>query len=155
MPTGTSATAAQYTPTQGLLLGVSSASSTNPSDTTLTFVDLTVTINQVQNQGASTTKLDVTTFASAAKEYALGLSDSGTFPMQGNMKIGDAAQQALTAAYTDKKPRVFKVTFPDTSEFLCVGLVDQLSWTAKVDGVATVNFNVQVTGAVTFIQPAA
>ncbi|WP_246795626.1 phage tail tube protein [Burkholderia perseverans] len=150
-----SATKAQYTPVLGMQLQVSTTSSTDPTDATLVFADLAVTIKQPQYQGAASAKIDVTTIASEAKEYALGLSDPGTFAMSGNWKSTDPAQMALLAAHADKKPRVVKATFPDNSAFSFVGLVDQFTWSADPDNVVTATFNMQVTGTVAVAQPPA
>jgi hypothetical protein len=149
------ATVAQYTPVEGMKLGVSTTASTNLADDTLVFADLAVTVKQPQYQGAASAKIDVTTIASKAKEYALGLDDSGTFAMSGNWKISDPAQQALLTAKADKKARVFKTTFSDGSGFVFAGLVDQFTWSADVDNVVTGTFNVQVTGSVLVVQPPA
>lgn len=149
------ATVAEYTPVEGMELQVSTTTSTDLADNTLVYADLAVTIKQPQYQGAASSKIDVTTIKSTAKEYALGLSDPGTFNMSGNWKTTDAAQQALLAAHADKQPRVFKATFPDKSAFLFAGLVDQFSWSANVDNVVSGTFNVQVTGNVVVNQPPA
>lgn len=151
----TDATVAQYTPVQGMELQVSKTTSTDLADDTLEFADLSVTIKQPQYQGAASSKIDVTTIGSKAKEYALGLSDPGTFAMSGNWKTDDAAQQALLTAHADKLPRVFKATFPDKSTFVFAGLVDQYTWSADVDNIVTGTFNVQVTGEVAVNQPPA
>jgi Lambda phage tail tube protein, TTP len=149
------ATAAEFTPVEGMELEMSTTTSTNLADNTLVFVDLAVTIKQPQYQGAASSKIDVTTIKSTAKEYTLGLSDSGTFSMSGNWKTTDPAQQAMIAAHADKKPRVFRTTFPDSSSFVFAGLVDQFSWSANVDNIVTGTFNVQVTGSVAVNQPPA
>ena len=65
--------------------------------TGLTYADLAITIKDPNFQGGQTTEIDVTVLKSAAKEYALGLDDSGTFSMAGNWKAGDAAQKVLVA----------------------------------------------------------
>ncbi|WLE60235.1 hypothetical protein GIY62_06130 [Burkholderia plantarii] len=150
-----SATKAQYTPVLGMQLQISTTSSTDPTDATLVYADLAVTIKQPQYQGAASAKIDVTTIASKSKEYALGLSDPGTFAMSGNWKTTDPAQIALLAAHADKKPRVVKSTFPDQSVFACVALVDQYTWSADPDNVVNGTFNMQVTGSVSIVQPPA
>lgn len=147
-----SATVAQFTPVQGMDLGISTATSTDLSDDTLMFADLGVTVKQPQYQGAATTKIDVTVIKSTAKEYALGLDDNGTFSMAGHWKVSDPAQQAMLTAKADKQPRVFKATFADQSAFKFVGLVDQYQWSANVDDTVSATFNVQVTGQVSVIQ---
>ena len=85
---------------------------------------------------------------STAKEYALGLDDSGTFSMAGNWKAGDPAQKALVAARSDKKTRAFRVTFADGAKFEFLGLVTQYQWQGQLDNVVSATFNVRVTGAV-------
>ncbi|NIF80138.1 hypothetical protein F3J20_22550 [Paraburkholderia sp. Cy-641] len=149
------ATVAEYTPVEGMDLQISTTTSTDLDSTTLDWADLGVTIKQPQYQGAASSKIDVTTIKSRAKEYALGLSDPGTFNMSGNWKSTDAAQQVLLAAHEDKQPRVIKATFPDQSVFVFSGLIDQFSWSANVDNVVTGTFNVQVTGKTKLVQPPA
>ena len=94
-----------------------------------------ITIKDPNFQGGQTTEIDVTVLKSAAKEYALGLDDSGTFSMAGNWKAGDAAQKVLVAARSDKKSRAFRVTFADGSKFEFLGrsrnTSGKASWTTS------------------------
>lgn len=138
----------QYTLTQGTQLEVSTAVATSLDGAGITYADLAVTIKDPNFQGGQTTEIDVTVLASEAKEFALGLDDNGTFSMSGNWKMTDPAQQALTAARSDKKTRAFRVTFSDGSKFEFLGLITQFQWQSQLDNVVTGSFNVRVTGAV-------
>lgn len=138
----------QYTLTQGTQLEVSTTVATSLDGSGITYADLAVTIKDPNFQGGQTTEIDVTVLASEAKEFALGLDDNGTFSMSGNWKMTDPAQQALTAARSDKKTRAFRVTFSDGSKFEFLGLITQFQWQSQLDNVVTGSFNVRVTGAV-------
>ena len=141
-------TVSQFVQTQGTQLEVSTTSTNDLAATGLTYADLAITIKDPNFQGGQTTEIDVTVLKSAAKEYALGLDDSGTFSMAGNWKAGDAAQKVLVAARSDKKSRAFRVTFADGSKFEFLGLVTQYQWQGQLDNVVSATFNVRVTGAV-------
>lgn len=86
------ATKAKFVKTQGTGLHVSTTTTLDPSDAMLKWADLAVTIKQPQYQGGQSDELEVTTLASDAKEFTVGLADNGTFNMSGNWKIADEAQ---------------------------------------------------------------
>lgn len=109
---------------------------------------------EIQYQGGTATENDVTTFCSTAKEFRLGLEDSGTMTVTGHWKQGNAAHNVIRAAAADKKTRLVEVEFEDGSIFRTLALVAQRSWSAAVDGVVTATYNFRLTGATEEIDPA-
>lgn len=141
---------AKATRTAGMKLEISTTASSDPSEVGLTFVDLALTMKEVQNQGGTTDEVDISTLACEDKEYELGLSDSGTYSLSGNLKIGDPAQDILHAARADKLARVLRTTFKDGSTVKNAILLTQISWGAQTGGVASVSCNARATGAPVF-----
>lgn len=140
---------------QGTTLQISTQEATSTAPTGLTMADLDCTARQLQWQGGQATEHDTSTLCSTAKEFRLGLSDSGTLSVTGFWKSDDSAQKAIKAADKDKKPRLIVVTFPDRSKFTCLALVQQRSWDAQVDGVVGATFNFRITGEVEETEPPA
>ncbi|MCS3467396.1 hypothetical protein M2401_001117 [Pseudomonas sp. JUb42] len=147
------ATQAKFVKTQGTQLGVSKATTLDPTDATIEWADLSVTIKQPQFQGGQSDEIEVTTLASEAKEFTVGLADNGTFTMSGNWKADDEAQTVLRAARDDGDPRAFKSEFVDGSKSTFLGLVTQFTWDAAPNGTVNGTFNVRITGSVTFTVP--
>ncbi len=101
---------------------------------------------QVQYQDGSTTENDVTTICSTAKEFLLGLTDSGSMSLTGFYNIGDPGHAALKAAKDDKLLRLVIFTFVDGSKFKGTAYVTQRSWSAAVDGVVEATANLRFSG---------
>ncbi|WP_122433842.1 phage tail tube protein [Pseudomonas viridiflava] len=144
------ATKAKFVKTQGTALGVSKATTLDPTDADLEWADLSVTIKQPQFQGGQSDEIEVTTLASEAKEFTVGLADNGTFSMSGNWKANDEAQTVLRTARDDGEPRAFKADFVDGSKSSFLGLVTQFTWDAAPNGTVNGTFNVRITGSVSF-----
>lgn len=149
------ATKAKFVKTQGTGLGVSVETTLDPSDELIQWADLSVTVKQPQYQGGQSDEIEVTTLASEAKEFTVGLADNGTFTMSGNWKIEDQAQTVLRTARDDGEPRAFKVDFADGSKSRFIGLVTQFTWDAAPNGTVSGSFNVRITGKVSFTTAAA
>ncbi|CRM53165.1 hypothetical protein [Pseudomonas sp. 31 R 17] len=143
-------TKSKYVKSQGTQVSVSKTSTTDPTDDTLEFADLSVTIKQPQFQGGQSDEIETTTLASDAKEFTTGLADNGTFSMSGNWKADDEAQTVLREARDDGEPRAFKVVFKDKTSSLFLGLVTQFTWDAAPNSTVNGTFNVRITGAVSF-----
>ena len=148
------ATKAKFVKTQGTGLSVSTITTLNPTDELLKWADLSVTVKQPQYQGGQSDEIEVTTLASEAKEFTVGLADNGTFSMSGNWKLDDEAQTVLRTARDDGEPRAFKVEFVDGSKSSFLGLVTQFTWDAAPNGTVNGTFNVRITGSVSFTLPA-
>ncbi len=102
---------------------------------------------EITYNGGTATENDVTTICSTAKEFRLGLQDSGTMSVTGHWKPGNAAHEEIKAAAADKLRRLIEVEFEDGSIFRALAYVSQRSWSAAVDGVVTATFNFRLTGA--------
>ena len=146
-------TKAKFVKTQGTALKVSKLTTLNPKDPALLWADLSVTIKQPQFQGGQSDEIEVTTLASEAKEYTVGLADNGTFSMSGNWKADDEAQTVLRTARDDGEPRAFKSVFKDGTSSTFLGLVTQFTWDAAPNGTVNGTFNVRITGKVAFDVP--
>jgi len=145
-----SATKAKFVKTQGTKLSVSKETTLDPTEADIVWADLSVTIKQPQFQGGQSDEIEVTTLASEAKEFTVGLADNGTFSMSGNWKADDAAQTVLRTARDDGEPRAFKSEFVDGSKSAFLGLVTQFTWDAAPNGTVNGTFNVRITGSVSF-----
>lgn len=146
-------TKAKFVKTQGTQLSVSKTTTLDPSAAGLEYADLSVTIKQPQFQGGQSDEIEVTTLASEAKEYTVGLADNGTFSMSGNWKADDEAQTVLRTARDDGEPRAFKSVFKDGTSSTFLGLVTQFTWDAAPNGTVNGTFNVRITGKVAFDVP--
>ncbi|PLV13077.1 phage tail tube protein [Pseudomonas guariconensis] len=146
-------TKAKFVKTQGTQLSVSKTTTLDPAEDGLEYADLSVTIKQPQFQGGQSDEIEVTTLASEAKEFTVGLADNGTFSMSGNWKADDEAQTVLRTARDDGEPRAFKSVFKDGTSSTFLGLVTQFTWDAAPNGTVNGTFNVRITGRVTFTVP--
>lgn len=111
-----------------------------------TFATLDCISREIQYQGGTATENDTTTICSTAKEFRLGLSDSGTISVSGHWKQGHPAHTVIRTAEADKRTRLIVVQFEDGSTFSCLAFVSQRSWSAAVDGVVTASYNFRLTG---------
>lgn len=111
-----------------------------------TFHTLDCVSREINYTGGTATENDVTTICSTAKEFRLGLQDSGTMSVTGHWKPGNDAHEEIKAAAADKKTRLIEVEFEDGSTFRALAFVSQRSWSAAVDGVVSGTFNFRLTG---------
>jgi len=146
-------TKAKFVKTQGTQLSVSKTTTLDPAADGLEYADLSVTIKLPQFQGGQSDEIEVTTLASEAKEFTVGLADNGTFSMSGNWKADDEAQTVLRTARDDGESRAFKSVFKDGTSSTFLGLVTQFTWDAAPNGTVNGTFNVRITGRVTFTVP--
>lgn len=133
-------------------ISVAAVSELNPSPTPV-MATLDCIGREIQYQGGTATEIDVTTLCSTAKEFRLGLEDSGTMTVTGHWKQGNPAHAVIRAAASDKQTRLIEVTFEDGSIFKALAFVSQRSWSAAVDGVVTATYNFRLTGATEEIDP--
>lgn len=118
------------------------AGSPAPEYATLDCIGREITVN-----GGSATEIDVTTICSTAKEFRLGLPDSGTMSVTGHWVQDHAAHIVIKQAASDKLARGIEVEFSDGSIFRALAYVQQRSWSAAVDGVVTATYNFRLTGS--------
>jgi hypothetical protein len=131
---------------QGLTIRMTSNAQTVIPPVAPSYVSLDCIGREIQLQGGSSTEIDVTTFCSTAKEFRLGLGDSGSFTVNGHWKQGNAAHTAIRTANTDKQRRYVEITFEDFSVVKFLAFVQQRSMGASVDGVVTASYVFRVSG---------
>ena len=126
-------------------ISVATTSELAPSPTP-TFATLDCLSREIQWQGGTASENDVTTICSTAKEFRLGLKDSGTMSVSGHWKQGHPAHTVIRTADADKQTRLIVVEFEDGSTFSALALISQRSWSAAVDGIVSATYNFRLTG---------
>lgn len=101
--------------------------------------------------GPSTTipMIDVTSLASAAKEYRPGLKDQGEIQLSINWSPDNSVHADLRTAQSDREIRPFRITWTDTSPvtvWTFDAYVMSFSVSAAVDQVVEASVTLRVTG---------
>lgn len=145
----------EVTLVQGLSISISTGEVTEltPSPTPASVI-LDCIGREITYAGGASTEIDVTSFCSTAKEFRLGLEDSGTLSVTGHWVQGNAAHGVLRTAASDKLQRLITVTFVDGSTFSCLAFVTQRGFGAAVDGVVSANYSFRLTGDTLEVDPA-
>jgi hypothetical protein len=116
-----------------------------------TFTPLTFSsfceLTGADQQDGQADEYDVSTICSTAKEFEIGLSDSGTLQLDFNWAGNEPIQAALRAAKKSGTLTAFVVTFPGTGgHVVMLGYVKATSFSGKVNGVWTANASIKLTG---------
>lgn len=90
--------------------------------------------------------IDVTHFLSVKREKRIGLPDEGTLSMDLNFIPSDPVQQLLEADRVSQLPRLFKITFTDTTICEFEGLVKTFEKSAEPDDVWRASVSIEVSG---------
>lgn len=140
---------------KGSKLDISTAEHTdvNTAPTAGATESLDCSARTVAWQSGGKEEIDVTAICSTAKEFLLGLKDSGSFTVSGFWNQGDAAQKVVKAADADGKKRHIKMTFADGSTFSSLALVSGRSWSAGVNGVVEGEWTFRCTGETVETEP--
>lgn len=140
---------------QGSSLQISTSAHTDITTPPLAaaLVDMDCSTRTVAWASGGSTELEVTSLCSTAKEFLLGLTDSGSFTVSGFWNQGDAAQKALKEASKDKKARYGVMTFADGSTFASLFFVSGRSWSSSVDGVVEGEWTFRCTGETVETEP--
>ena len=137
---------------QGMTIGISALPTT-----TYTPIYCTTTVNMEDGESAD---IDVTCLSSVAKEYLVGLQDSGSLSLDLNVVFGDAGYVLLQAAKASGEKYSFQIELAkDGTEitgrtFTFDGFVKSLPFTGAVDAAITGTATVRISGAVTEAEPA-
>lgn len=131
-----------------LELGMTKVEANDPVAVNLTYVELGVTIKDIDLQGGQADENETTTFASEAKEYEGGLSDGATVALSGNWAQGAEAHEELMKAEDDKRNRAWRIQHRDGSTGRFVGFVKQYTYKAAAGGTLAATFSVRVSGKV-------
>lgn len=106
----------------------------------------------VNQQGGAAAQIDVTTICSTAKEFELGLSDSGTLALDFNWAGNQAVQAALRAANVAKTLTAFRIDFPNSGgSVIMFGFVLSTSFQGAVDGTWKASASVKLSGDITVL----
>lgn len=109
----------------------------------------------VNQQDGTSDELEVTTICSTAKEFELGLSDSGSLTLDYNFAPNGGVQTALREAKISGEELAFRVTFPnDGGTIVMLGKVQQSSFQGAVSGVWTGSSTIKLTGEVFVLEAA-
>ncbi len=120
---------------------------------TITFFDGTT----AQTVGGATSfsgfdgeasEVDITTLASTAKEFRLGLQDFGNFTIELQRDPSDVGQAAMEAAKASGATREMVVTLPGGAIATFDVLVKSLTGAGGVDATFTGSAGLRITGAV-------
>lgn len=100
--------------------------------------------------GGKASEIDVTTFASTAKEYLMGLQDFGSFEIEGVWNQDDVGQAQCMSAMNLQAQRVFVLTLPLSTAN--VGTVSVFVMSVNMDGkqndAARVKISFRTTGKI-------
>ena len=90
--------------------------------------------------------IDKTTMISTAKEFGVGLSDTGTFDVELNYVEADVAQIEMKLGLLDSSERWFRIIKRNGGISAMKGSVRSLSETGAVDGIFTGSLSVRLSG---------
>ena len=98
----------------------------------------------------SSEEIDVTTLASTAKEFQVGLEDFGNISLELNVDHSDVGQEAMRAARTVGATRECVLTLKDLSVGTFNAFVVSFPQDGETSGVDTASVNLRITGSVTW-----
>ena len=93
-------------------------------------------------------EIDVTTLASTAKEFRLGLVDEGGFSFEMNQVNADAGQAALRVSKNAGSIKSYKLTLPNAEVATFTAFAKALPTAGGVDGVLTSSVALRISGSV-------
>jgi hypothetical protein len=98
----------------------------------------------------SASEIDVSHLASTAKEFLLGLEDSGSFSFDVNYLTANAGQDLLRTAKANRDLHYFKLTLSDGIYATFTAYVTTFSINGGVDAVVGGSVSLRISGAVTW-----
>ncbi len=98
----------------------------------------------------SATEIDITTFASSAKEFTQGLRDFGSVSIELRRNQDDVGQVEMFTAMASQLTRTVIITLPTSTANVATftGFVQSISTDLAADGAATGTAVIRITGAV-------
>ena len=116
--------------------------------TPLTYSDFCELTGADQQDGTAD-EIDVTTVCSTAKEFEVGLSDSGTLTLNYNYAPNSTIQDAFRAAKKAGTEVAVRITFPNAGgTIVMIGSIQQSSFTGAVGQVWTGSTQIKLTGEI-------
>lgn len=123
-------------------------------DTTVTIGGTAIAgVRSITGIGSgSATEIDVTTLASTAKEFRMGLQDFGSVQIEMIRNQDDTGQLALFTNMAAQTSASFVVTLPTSTANVITftGFVMSVTTDIGADGVVTGTATVRITGDITF-----
>lgn len=120
--------------------------------TTMTFNSVAVGgLMSITGIGSgSATEIDITTFASTAKEFTQGLRDFGSVSIKLRRNQDDLGQAEMFSAMASQLTRTVVITLPSSTANVATftGFVQSLSTDLEADGAVTGTAVIRITGAV-------
>lgn len=97
------------------------------------------------------TEIDVSNLDSTAKEFIMGLRDSGTISLNGDFGSADAGQVAVRAAHVaNPQPlKPFKMVLPDATAFSFSAFVKKAPLSIDTDKQITTSIDLRISGSFT------
>ncbi len=98
----------------------------------------------------SATEIDITTFASTAKEFTQGLRDFGSVTIDLRRNQDDVGQAAMFTAMASQLTKTIVITLPTSTLNVATfsGFVQSLSTDMQADGAVTGKAVIRITGVV-------
>lgn len=114
-----------------------------------TFTDLGECIEGFTNTGGTKPEIDVTVWASTAKEYLTGMGDYGTWQCSGFYNPGSTGAVAIKTLFESGAVAAWKLTFTDASDttWTVNGTVSEFSLSATKDDAFRLTWSVKLSGA--------
>jgi hypothetical protein len=128
-------------------LGLTYTSGGTATPVTFTGISEVKSFSGFDGQAA---EIDVTTLASTAKEFRLGLVDSGGFSFELNQVNSDAGQTALRASKVAGTLKTYKLTLPNAEVATFTAFAKAMPTAGGVDGVVTSSIALRISGSVTW-----
>lgn len=95
-------------------------------------------------------EIDVSHMQSTAKEFRMGLADSGGFSVDANYLPEDPGQVAVREAKDDRTLQTFRLTYSDGSKNQFTAFVKSAPQSGGVDDKISTSFSLRISGSVTF-----
>ncbi len=98
----------------------------------------------------SATEIDITTFASTAKEFTQGLRDFGSVSIELRRNQDDVGQAAMFTAMASQLTKTIVITLPTSTANVATfsGFVQSISTDMQADGAVTGTAVIRITGVV-------
>lgn len=129
--------------TQGTLVEIDTGSST--------FVAIGGVSSISGLGGGEAADIDVTDFASTAREFLQGLPDEGNITLSGNYDPADVQQTLMETKRSNQEVATFRITLQDTgtTEFEFNAFVKSFEKNLEADDAVRFSVSLRITGAIT------
>ena len=140
----------EATASEGAIVKIGTGNAKTVADADDTFIQIGEVVSFSDLDGGESAEIEVTHLLSEAKEYLMGLPDTGTFSMELNYIFGDAGQAEARAARRARRKCNFQVILPNDEGTVLKfkGFVKTAPISGGVDQKLATTMAVRVSGAV-------